>query len=102
NRRPGLEVAGKTGTAQIRKLVRGDKSSEWDPERDHAWFAGYFPAQRPEIAFVVLIEHGGHGGQTAGPVAMEVVDAYRKLTGGTGEPVGAGAEAEKSQEDDKR
>jgi penicillin-binding protein 2 len=72
----GLSVAGKTGTAQVGKLYRSKNEVGWDPERDHAWFAGYAPAQNPKIAFVVLIEHGGHGGKVAAPVAMDIVRGY--------------------------
>jgi penicillin-binding protein 2 len=38
----------------------------WHPDRDHAWFAGYAPSENPEIAFVVLLEHGGSGGKQLG------------------------------------
>ena len=40
----------------------------------HAWFVGFAPAGRPRIALAVLVEHGGHGGDVAAPVAMEIVD----------------------------
>ena len=43
---------------------------------DHAWFVGFAPAGRPKIALAVLVEHGGHGGDVAAPVAMEIVDNY--------------------------
>ncbi len=71
-----LAVAGKTGTAQVGKLNRNQGEGGWDPERDHAWFAGYAPANDPKIAFVVLVEHGGHGGRVAAPVAMQIVRGY--------------------------
>jgi penicillin-binding protein 2 len=71
-----LAVAGKTGTAQVGKLNRNQGEGGWDPERDHAWFAGYAPANAPKIAFVVLVEHGGHGGRVAAPVAMQIVRGY--------------------------
>ncbi len=63
-----VTIAGKTGTAQ----TSGD---------DHAWFAGYVPAERPKIAFVVVLEHGGGGGKAAGPLAHDFVKALieRKL-----------------------
>src|SRR5262249_43462755 len=73
---PELAVAGKTGTAQVGKLYRHGSETGWDPERDHAWFAGYAPANDPKIAFVVMIEHGGRGGRIAAPVAMEIVRGY--------------------------
>jgi penicillin-binding protein 2 len=72
-----LEFAGKTGTAQVRN--RRQKDSElvgWHPHRDHAWFAGFAPAVNPEIAVVVLIEHGGPGGKVAGPVARDIIEGY--------------------------
>jgi len=73
-----IEVAGKTGTAQV---YRGGRAGKDDPplpyERvDHAWFAGYAPAAKPRIAFAILVEHGGHGGAVAAPVAMEIIDNY--------------------------
>jgi penicillin-binding protein 2 len=73
-----IEVAGKTGTAQV---YRGGRAGKDEPplpyERvDHAWFAGYAPAAKPRIAFAVLVEHGGHGGSVAAPVAMEIIDNY--------------------------
>jgi penicillin-binding protein 2 len=44
--------------------------------RDHAWFSAYAPADDPTIAIAVLVEHGGHGGGTAGPVVRKVIEAY--------------------------
>ena len=55
-----ITIAGKTGTAQNNGV-------------DHAWFAGYVPAEQPRIAFVVVLEHGGSGGAVAGPVAHDFV-----------------------------
>jgi penicillin-binding protein 2 len=63
SRLPDVRFAGKTGTAQ---------SGRGEP---HAWFAGFAPAEDPRIAFAVIIEHGGHGGQTAGPIARDLVKA---------------------------
>jgi penicillin-binding protein 2 len=76
-----LDVAGKTGTAQVSHVTPRsvDPKRVWYFNRDHAWFAGYAPANSPEIAIVVLIEHGGGGGKNAAPVAMRVVDAWQKL-----------------------
>jgi penicillin-binding protein 2 len=59
-----LRIAGKTGTAE----AGGGK-------HDHAWFAGYVPAERPKIAFVVVLEHAGSGGHAAGPLARKFVEA---------------------------
>jgi penicillin-binding protein 2 len=72
-----VEVAGKTGTAQVTKLRRrGDAQSASLDENDHAWFAGFAPAGQPRIAFAVLVEHGGFGGEVAAPVATEIVRGY--------------------------
>jgi penicillin-binding protein 2 len=61
-RHPDVMIAGKTGTAE----VGGGRP-------DHAWFAGYVPADQPRVAFVVVLEHGGSGGKAAGPVARAFV-----------------------------
>lgn len=74
-RLPGLDVAGKTGTAQTKKNHRGE-AAEGDENNDHAWFASYAPAHDPKIAVVVLIEHGGFGGKAAAPTAMEIYKDY--------------------------
>jgi penicillin-binding protein 2 len=78
-RAAGIEVAGKTGTAQVRALRR-DKDGRPIAtvnyaNRDHAWFAGYAPAEDPVIAVAVLVEHGGSGGRAAAPIAFEVMAA---------------------------
>ncbi len=68
-------VAGKTGTAQvIAQKVAGQRLSQ--STQDHAWFIGYAPAERPTIAVAVLVEHGGHGGSAAAPVARKVIEEY--------------------------
>jgi penicillin-binding protein 2 len=76
-----LDVAGKTGTAQTGYVLRpgDDPKRAWYFARDHAWFAAYAPASAPEIAVVVLVEHGGSGPTQAAPVAMQVVRDYQRL-----------------------
>jgi penicillin-binding protein 2 len=70
-------VSGKTGTAQVYKHSAGIDSDKLPKEeRDHAWFVGYAPADEPQIAFAVILEHGGHGGRTAAPVVRKVLEAY--------------------------
>ncbi|MEK7385805.1 MAG: penicillin-binding transpeptidase domain-containing protein, partial [candidate division NC10 bacterium] len=66
---PGLDVAGKTGTAQ---MVAKSKASLG---QDHAWFASFAPVQDPEIVVVVLVERGGKGGQVAAPIARKILNA---------------------------
>lgn len=74
----GLKIAGKTGTAQVKKLVQRTKNIEGIlyKYRDHAWFAGYAPYDDPKIAVAVLVEHGGFGASAAAPVAREIFRAY--------------------------
>lgn len=59
----GVQVAGKTGTAQV---ATGDS---------HAWFAGFAPADDPQVAVVVIVENGGSGGTVAAPIAKQVIAA---------------------------
>jgi cell division protein FtsI/penicillin-binding protein 2 len=75
----GFDVAGKTGTAQ----VVGKKSYGKDEEfEDNAWFVGFAPYRNPEIVVAAFVEHGGHGGTAAAPVAHAIFDTYyRKKTG---------------------
>jgi len=70
-------VAGKTGTAQVFKRSAGiDADKLPKEERDHAWFVGYAPADEPRIAFAVVVEHGGHGGTSAAPIARAVLEVF--------------------------
>ena len=72
---PGLDIAGKTGTAQMVAKSRADKG------QDHAWFAAFAPAKAPEVVVVVLVERGGKGGQVAAPIARKILNAifYEKV-----------------------
>jgi len=63
-----VTIAGKTGTAEI-----GGNQPE------HAWFAGYAPADDPRIAFVVVLEHAGNADTAAGPVARQLVERMNDL-----------------------
>lgn len=76
-----IRVAGKTGTAQVVRIgsVRLKKEQMDFFSRDHAWFAGYAPVEDPQIAVVVLNEHGGHGGSDAAPFGMKVIERYFQL-----------------------
>jgi penicillin-binding protein 2 len=68
-----FKVGGKTGTAQVISLDHNSKREEFG---DHAWFAGYAPADSPEVVAVALIENGGSGGSAAAPVVRSVLEAY--------------------------
>ncbi|WP_417912806.1 penicillin-binding protein 2 [Candidatus Electronema sp. TJ] len=76
---PGITVAGKTGTAQVVRLKQYKHLKEKDIPynyRDHAWFTCFAPAEKPEIAVTVLVEHGLHGGAAAAPIAQAVMQKY--------------------------
>ncbi len=78
-RLPGIQIAGKTGTAQVFSRKAGEKFNNKKLRRtlqDHAWFVCYAPAQNPKIAIAVIIEHGEHGSSAAAPVARELIHAY--------------------------
>ena len=66
---PGIEIAGKTGTAQLVANSRADRG------QDNAWFAAFAPANDPQYVVVVMIEHGGKGGEVAAPIARAIYDA---------------------------
>jgi penicillin-binding protein 2 len=74
-----LDVVGKTGTAQTGPGIRREGDGGAYFARDHAWFAAFAPAKAPEIAVVVLVEHGGAGPTVAAPVAMQIVREWNKL-----------------------
>jgi peptidoglycan glycosyltransferase len=66
----GVQVAGKTGTAQ-------------NSATDHAWFVGFAPADHPKIAVAVFVKNGGAtGGDISAPVARQVIQAYLSGHGG--------------------
>jgi cell division protein FtsI/penicillin-binding protein 2 len=69
---PGVAVAGKTGTAQV---ARKEEAKHRQDLKDHAWFVAFAPFENPQIALVVLVEHGGFGGQVAAPVAKAILEA---------------------------
>ncbi|MGD8376099.1 MAG: penicillin-binding protein 2 [Acidobacteriota bacterium] len=75
--RPDVHVAGKTGTVQVVAASAGVDSEELPEDvRDHSWFIGYAPAEEPTIAFAIFVEHGGHGGAEAAPIARRVLEVF--------------------------
>lgn len=70
-----VKVAGKTGTSQVVKL-RDSKGGTPYQFRDHALFVAFAPYDKPEIAVAVVVEHGGHGGSDAAPIAARILRAY--------------------------
>jgi penicillin-binding protein 2 len=73
-RLPGIEVCGKTGTAQLasNQFLKGHASASM---KDNAWFVGFGQKNNPEIVVAALFEHGEHG-QFAAPIVRDVIKAY--------------------------
>ena len=76
-----IKLAGKTGTAQVVSIPQSEKKRMKESEleyykRSHAWLTTYGPFKNPKYVVTVLIEHGGHGGQAAGPIVSKI---YNKL-----------------------
>jgi penicillin-binding protein 2 len=73
---PGVEVAGKTGSSQVvghARLERDKTAREYQP---HGWFICFAPAQNPKVAMAILVEHGRSGGESAAPVAAQILSRY--------------------------
>ena len=76
----GMEMAGKTGTAQVRRISEAERQEgvvtndalPWK-ERDHALFAGFAPISAPRYAVAVVVEHGGSGAHMAAPIARDIL-----------------------------
>ena len=72
-----VSIAGKTGTAQVVALKDDDDKTEVRKKhRDHAWFVAFAPVEEPKIAVAVIVEHMGHGGSAAAPLAKTIIEAY--------------------------
>ena len=77
---PGMELGGKTGTAQVRRItmaerLTGVKKNEDLPwaQRDHALFVAFAPVAAPRFAISVVVEHGGGGSKVAAPIARDIL-----------------------------
>jgi len=79
-----IKVAGKTGTSQVIRRKSDEEEEEAEQGevpyrfRAHALFVAYAPAENPEIAVAVVVEHGRHGGSAAGPIAKAMLETYFK------------------------
>ncbi len=76
----GMEMSGKTGTAQVRRISEIERGSgilknEERPwrERDHALFVAYAPSRKPRYAASVVVEHGGAGSKVAAPIVRDLL-----------------------------
>ena len=94
---PGFEMAGKTGSAQVRRITMAERSSgvkknadlPWR-ERDHALFISYAPVSAPRYACAVFVDHGGGGSSVAAPIARDILLECQKRDPGRA-AVAAGA-----------
>ena len=68
----GVEIGGKTGTAQVAALEHGIEGKL----NDHAWFVSFAPVKRPSIVLSVIVENGGHGGKSAAPIAQAIIQKF--------------------------
>jgi len=79
-KKKGWEMAGKTGTAQVKRIskherdthVLKNKERPWK-DRDHALFVAYAPVDSPRYAVAVVVEHGGGGSSVAAPIARDIM-----------------------------
>jgi len=84
-----FQIAGKTGTAQVFSLGQDE---EYDAEtldrrlHDHALFIAFAPADNPEFAIAVVVEHGGGGSSVAAPMARKIIDQHFGIETETDEP----------------
>jgi penicillin-binding protein 2 len=75
---PKYQFAGKTGTAQVKKITEKDREQDLKTfqipyeERDHALYVAFGPYKNPRYALSILVEHGGNGSTTAAPMAKEM------------------------------
>jgi penicillin-binding protein 2 len=76
----GIEMAGKTGTSQVKRISRAERAAgahkrkdrPWK-ERDHALFVCFAPVAAPRYAVAVIVEHGEGGSRTAAPIARDIM-----------------------------
>ena len=76
SRLENIDFAGKTGTAQVVNHSAGMKSLGTGAARANAWFVGVAPRRNPDIAVVVLVEHGGWGAEASAPLAARIIEAF--------------------------
>ena len=73
------EMAGKTGTAQVKSIAQNqtyDEENTAKIHKDHSLFVGFAPVDNPKIAIAVVVEHAGSGSRTAAPIAGKLINYY--------------------------
>jgi penicillin-binding protein 2 len=76
----GVQMAGKTGTSQVRRITRAERAAglhkrkdrPWE-HRHHALFVCYAPTDAPRYAVSVIVEHGQSGSAAAAPIARDIM-----------------------------
>ncbi|HEX2712395.1 MAG TPA: penicillin-binding protein 2 [Candidatus Acidoferrales bacterium] len=72
----GIELCGKTGSAQVISAQGLKRAGKQSMLKDNAWFVGYAPRRNPEIVVSVLVQEGEHGASAAAPIARDVIKAF--------------------------
>lgn len=88
----GVEMAGKTGTSQVKRISKADRATgahkrkdrPWK-DRDHALFVCFAPFASPRYAISVIVEHGEGGSTTASPIARDIMRRCLELAPSTGD-----------------
>ncbi|MAI49751.1 MAG: penicillin-binding protein 2 [Rhodospirillaceae bacterium] len=94
----GMEMSGKTGTAQVRRISKAERDTRvlknherpWR-ERDHSLFVGFAPSDNPLYAVAVVVEHGGNGSKVAAPIARDLLLKTQRRASANREVASAGA-----------
>ena len=102
----GMEMAGKTGTVQVRRITKAERETgvlknhelPWK-ERDHALFVGFGPVANPRFAVSVVVEHGGSGSGAAAPLARDILLEAQNLALSTPAPSEREAKTKLEEED---
>jgi len=83
----GMEMAGKSGTSQVRRITMRERQTTgvldndelpWK-YRDHALFVAFAPVENPRYACSVVVEHGGGGSSVAGPIVRDLLQKAQEL-----------------------
>ena len=78
----GLDACGKTGSTQVVSRERAEMLARaGKPIKTHSWFSGFAPRDKPRIVVTVLVEFGGGGGATAGPLAGQMFSCWKENLG---------------------
>jgi penicillin-binding protein 2 len=90
----GWEMAGKTGTSQVRRITMAERAAgitknrdlPWR-RRDHALFVAFAPVDDPRYACAVVVEHGGGGSKVAAPIARDILTETQRRDPAATDPV---------------